>query len=125
MPPYIDTVAEDFAGRSIYSMLDLYVAFDQRQLHPNSCDLTTFNMPLGVLHLTVLPMGWTCSPAVLQGDITHILKPKIPQIAMPIANDVGTKGPKTRYELTDGTYDTGTNPPVLRSEERRVGKECW
>ena len=36
MPPYTDVVAEDFAGRSIYTMLDLYVSFDQRQLHPNS-----------------------------------------------------------------------------------------
>jgi hypothetical protein len=114
MPPYIDTVAEDFAGRSIYSTLDLYVAFDQRQLHPNSRDLTTFNTPLGALRLTVLPMGWTCSPAVLQGDITHILKLEIPRIAMPVADDVGTKGPKTRYELTDGTYETIPENPGIR-----------
>ena len=47
MPPYTDVVAEDLAGRSIYSTLDLYVSFDQRQLHPNSRDMTTFNKPLG------------------------------------------------------------------------------
>ena len=29
MPPYTDIVAEDFAGRSIYTTLDLYVSFDQ------------------------------------------------------------------------------------------------
>ena len=73
MPPYTDVVAEDFAGRSIYSTLDLYISFDQWQLHPNSQDMTTFNTPLGAFRLTVLPMGWTNSPVVLQGDITHIL----------------------------------------------------
>ena len=73
MPPYTDVVAEDFAGRLIYSTLDLYISFDQRQLHPNSRDMMTFNTPLGAFRLTVLPMGWTNSPAVLQGNIIHIL----------------------------------------------------
>ena len=93
MPPYTDVVAEDFAGRSVYSTLDLYVSFDQRQLHPNSRDLTTFNTPLGAFRLTVLPMGWTNSPAVLQGDITHILRPEIPHWTQPFADDVPIKGP--------------------------------
>ena len=97
MPPYTNVVAEDFAGRSIYSTLDLYVSCDQRQLHPNSRDMTTFNTPLGAFQLTVLPMGWTNSPAVLQGDITHILQPKIPECTQPFVDDVPIKGPKTRY----------------------------
>ena len=57
MPPYTDVVAEDFAGCSIYTTLNLYVSFDQRQLHPNSRDMTTFNTPLSAFCLTVLPMG--------------------------------------------------------------------
>lgn len=72
-PPYTDVVAEDFAGRSVCTTRDLYVSVDQRQLHPNSRDMMTLNTPLGAFHLMVLPMGWTNSPAVLQGDITHIL----------------------------------------------------
>jgi hypothetical protein len=76
MPPYIDAVAEDFAGRSIYTTLDLYVAFDQRQLHPNSRDMTTFDTPLGPQRLTVLPMGYTGSPAILHtGDKLPCTKP--------------------------------------------------
>ena len=106
MPPYTDVVAEDFAGRSIYTTLDLYVSFDQRQLHENSRDMTTFNTPLGSFRLTVLPMGWTNSPAVLQGDVTHILRPEIPHWTQPFADDVPVKGPKSRYELADGTYET-------------------
>lgn len=32
VPPDVDTLAESCAGRSIYSSLDLFVAFDQRQI---------------------------------------------------------------------------------------------
>ena len=106
MPPYTDIVAEDFAGRSIYTTLDLYVSFDQRQLHPNSRDMTTFNTPLGAFRLTVLPMGWMNSPAVLQGDVTHILRPEIPHLTQPFADDVPIKGPRTHYVLPDGSYET-------------------
>ena len=114
MPPYTDVVAEDFAGRSIYTTLDLYISFDQRQLHVNSRDMTTFNTPLGAFRLTVLPMGWTNSPAVLQGDITHILRPEIPHWTQPFADDVPIKGPKSRYELPDGSFETIPENPGIR-----------
>ena len=114
MPPYTEVVAEDFAGRSVYTTLDLYVSFDQRQLHEKSRDMTTFNTPLGSFRLTVLPMGWTNSPAVLQGDITHILRPEIPHWTQPFADDVPIKGPKTRYELSDGSFETIPGNPGIR-----------
>ena len=114
MPPYTDVVAEDFAGRSIYTTLDLYVSFDQRQLHPNSRDMTTFNTPLGAFRLTVLPMGWTNSPAVLQGDVTHVLRPEIPHWTQPFADDVPVKGPRSRYERPDGSYETIPENPGIR-----------
>ena len=115
MPPYTDVIAEDFAGCSVYSTLDLYVSFDQCQLHLNSHDLTTFNTPLGAFRLTVLPMGWTNSPAVLQGDITHILRPEIPYWTQPFVDDVPIKGPRTQYELPDGSYETmSENPGIQR-----------
>ena len=114
MPPYTDIIAEDFSGRSIYTTLDLYVSFDQQQLHENSCDMTTFNTPLGSFRLTVLPMGWTNSPAVLQGDVTHILCPKIPHWTQPFANDIPIKGPVSRYELPDGTCETIPDNPGIR-----------
>lgn len=114
LPPYTDLVAENFAGRSIYTTLDLYVSFDQRQLHPASRDMTTFNTPLGAFRLTVLPMGWTNSPAVLQGDITHILREEIPKVTEPFADDVAIRGPETRYELPDGSYETIPDNPGIR-----------
>ena len=114
MPPYTDIVAEEFASRSIYTTLDLYVSFDQRQIHERSRDMTTFNTPLGSFRLTVLPMGWTNSPAVLQGDITHILRPEIPQWTQPFIDDVPVKGPKSRYELPDGSFETIPGNPGIR-----------
>ena len=68
--------------------------------------MTTFNTPLGAFRLTVLPMGWTNSPAVLQGDVTHILRPEIPHLTQPFADDVPIKGPRTHYVLPDGSYET-------------------
>ena len=106
MPPYTDVVTEDFAGCSIYTTLNLYISFDQRQLHPNSCDMTTFNTPLGAFRLTVLPMGWTNSPAILQGNVTHILQPEILHLTQPFTDDVPIKGPRTHCVLPDGSYET-------------------
>ena len=95
MPPYTDVIAEDFAGRSIFTTLDLYVSFDQRQLHPASHDMTMFNTPLGAFCLTILPMGWMNSPTVLQGNITHILRPKILHWTQLFTDDVLIKGPES------------------------------
>jgi len=113
-PPFTEMLAEDMAGRGIYSTLDLYVAFDQRQLHERSRDMTTFSTPIGAFRLTVLPMGWTNSPAVLQGDVTHILQPEIPHTTIPFIDDVPIKGPKTRYELPNGSYETIPGNPGIR-----------
>ena len=76
--------------------------------------MTTFNTPLGSFCLTVLPMGWTNSLAVLQGDITHILRLEIPHWTQPFADDVPVKGPKSRYELPDGSYATIPENPGVR-----------
>ena len=106
-PPYTDVIAEDFAGRAIYTTLNLCVFFDQRQLHPNSCNLTTFTTLLGAQWLGIILMGWTGSPAILQGDITRILHPEIPKVTVPFMDDLRAKGPKMHYELEDGTYAQG------------------
>ena len=51
-------------------------------------------------------MGWTNSPVVLQGDITHILHPEIPDWIQPFADNVPIEGPKSQYHCPDGTYET-------------------
>jgi hypothetical protein len=105
-PPMTDAIAEAFACRAAYSAFDLYVSFDHRQLAQQSRDLTTFQSPLGALRLTVIPMGYTNSPQIMHGDVTFTLAPEIPHVTQPFVDDIPVKGPQTRYETTDGSYET-------------------
>jgi len=57
------------------------VAFDHLSLAVQSQDLTTFQTPLGLLHLTTLPMGATNSVQILQGDISIIIQEEMPEIS--------------------------------------------
>src|SRR5882762_1396258 len=52
IPPMTDAIAESFACSAAFSLFDLYVSFDQRQLALELRDLTTFQLLLGSLHLT-------------------------------------------------------------------------
>jgi hypothetical protein len=92
--PYVELFAEQCAGHTVYSMMDLFVGFDHRALAQDSRDITTFQTPLGTFHLTVLPQGWTDSPAVFQNDIAFILQEEI-DIAPNFQDDVNVLGPQT------------------------------
>ena len=80
VPPFTDQLAEQFAGPTCNSMMDLYVGYDERMLAPSSWDLTTFQTPYGTMHLTMLPMGWTNLVPIFHDDVTHILQPEIPHV---------------------------------------------
>ena len=105
--PYpTEHIAESFGARACYTTLDLFVAFDQRQLDPRSRDLTTFQSPLGAFRLTAIPMGYTNSQQIMHADITFILKDEIPDVCISYIDDVPIKGPATRFESADGSYET-------------------
>jgi hypothetical protein len=114
VPPILETYAESFGGRGCYGMFDLFVGFDQRALHEQSRDLTTFQTPLGALRLTSIPMGYTNSAQIFHGDVTFILRDEIPHVTMPYIDDVPVKGPHTRYELPNGEYETIPENPKIR-----------
>ncbi|RXW12346.1 hypothetical protein EST38_g13510 [Candolleomyces aberdarensis] len=114
VPPTVEPYAESFAGRACYSVLDLFVGFDQRELHPDSRDLTTFQSPLGTFRLTRIPMGYTNSQQVQHGDLTFILQDEIPEVTMPFVDDVPVRGPATRYELPGGGFETIPENPGIR-----------
>jgi hypothetical protein len=42
----------------------------------------------------------------MQGDINYILREEIPLFTVPFIDDVAVKGPVTRYENPDSTYET-------------------
>lgn len=66
VPPFTDQIAERFAARACGAIMDLYVGYDERKLHPDSRDLTTFQTPYGAKRLTTLPMGWSNSVSTLR-----------------------------------------------------------
>jgi Integrase zinc binding domain/RNase H-like domain found in reverse transcriptase len=105
VPPATETLAAQFAGRACGGMFDLYVGYDERMLAEGSRDLTTFQTPFGALRLVTLPMGWTNSVPIFHDDVTFILQPEIPDVTVPFIDDVPIKGPKSRYENKDGTYE--------------------
>jgi hypothetical protein len=114
VPPNMDQMAEDFAGRACYGMLDLFIAFDQRSLDRRSRDLTTFQTPLGTLRLTVIPMGYTNAAQIMHGNVTFILQDEIPTYTCPYIDDVPVKGPHSCYQLPDGSYKAIPENPGIR-----------
>jgi hypothetical protein len=114
LPPGTETLAAQFAGRACGGMFDLYVGYDERTLSEESRDLTTFQTPFGALRLVTLPMGWTNSVPIFHDDVTYILQPEIPEYTIPFIDDVPVKGPASRYEKEDGTYETIPENPGIR-----------
>ena len=114
VPPATEQLASQFAGRACGAMFDLYVGYDERTLSASSRDLTTFQTPYGALRLVTLPMGWTNSVPIFHDDVTFILQPEIPDVTVPYIDDVPVKGPKSRYQLPDGSYEMIPENPGIR-----------
>jgi len=112
--PMVEQYAESFGGRACYAMFDLFVGFDQRALATKSRDLTTFQTPLGTFRMTSIPMGYTNSVQIQQGDITFILQEEIPHITVPFIDDIPVKGPPSRYQDSQGIYETIPDNPRIR-----------
>lgn len=98
LPPSVDEFSEDFAGFPILSSIDFYSGYYQLPLHKESRDLTAFMTPFGLVRMTRLPMGWTNSVAIFVRVIGKVLWQHIPHHARPFLDDVGIKGPKSRYD---------------------------
>jgi hypothetical protein len=105
VPPFVEHLTESFVGYAIYDMMDLYSGYDQRALHVNLRDLTTFSTPLGPHRLTTLPQGHTNAAQIFQGDVASILQDKIPKHTLPFIDDIAVKSVETCYENDDGIYE--------------------
>jgi hypothetical protein len=106
VPPILDHMAEQFAGHSCSTTLDLYVGYNEILIAETSRDLTTFQTPFGALQLVTLPMGWTGLVPVFHDDVTSILQPEILHLTIPYIDDVLVKGPISRSIGEDGKYKT-------------------
>ena len=104
--PMVEQYAESFGGRACYAMFNLFIGFDQWVLDIKSRDLTTFQTPLGTFRMTLIPMGYTNSVQIQQGDITFIFQEEIPYVTVPFIDDIPVKGPPTRYIDENGNFET-------------------
>jgi hypothetical protein len=119
--PFVEHLAESFAGYAVYGMMDLYSGYDQRALHVDSRDLTTFGMPLGPHRLTMLLQGHTNAVQVFQGDVAFILQDEIPNHTSPFIDDIAVKSVEMRYEVEEGVYETIPKNPGIR---RFIWEHC-
>ncbi len=93
--PEPDDFIELYGGCQCYTMFDMFWGFNARKVDVNSRDLTAFYTPLGLLHITALPMGYTNSPAEFQNCMTFILQDEIPHVANIFIDDLPIKRPQT------------------------------
>lgn len=114
VPPILDEFVEAYAGRSVYSVLDMYWGFYARTLDPKSRDMTAFQTPLGPLRITSLPMGFTNSPAEFQACMVFILQDEMPEVAGVFIDDIPIRGPANRYLDKDGKEETLQENPGIR-----------
>jgi hypothetical protein len=102
-------------------MMDLYSGYNQRALHEDLRNLTTFGMPLGPHRFTTLPQGHANAVQVYQGDTAFILQHKIPEYTLPFVDNVPVKSVQTCYQREDGTYETIPDNPGIR---RFIWEHC-
>lgn len=114
VPPILEEFVEAYAGRSIYTVLDMYWGFHARTLDEDSRDMTAFQTPLGVLRIVSLPMGYTNSPAEFQACMMFILQEEVPDKAGVFIDDVPIKGPATKYLTTEGVEECLPQNPGIR-----------
>jgi transposase InsO family protein len=114
VPPILDEFVEAYAGRSVYSVLDMYWGFHARILDPEYRDLTAFQTPIGAFRLTSLPMGYANAPAEFQDCMMFILQDEIPHVAGVFIDDIPIKGPATKYRQWYGKPKRIPENPGIR-----------
>ena len=114
VPPILEEFVEAYAGRSVYTVLDMYWGFHARMLDVDSRDMTAFQTPLGVMQIVSLPMGYTNSPAEFQACMMFILQDEVPEKAGVFIDDIPIKGPATKYLGTDGKEECLPQNPGIR-----------
>ncbi|GBG74816.1 hypothetical protein CBR_g19328 [Chara braunii] len=90
--PHTDILAEGAAGRSIYSVCDLFSGYDEIPSDPRNRHLTAMHTPLGLVHVMVVPMGWTNGVVVFQRAMVVVLKDFIPDKVEVFFDDFPIKG---------------------------------
>ncbi|GBG69915.1 hypothetical protein CBR_g4742 [Chara braunii] len=115
--PHSDLLAEGAAGRSIYSVCNLFLRYDEVPLDPRDRHLTTMHMPLGLIQMMVVPMGWTNGVAVFQRAMVAVLKDFISDKVEVFLDDFPIKGSVNKDE-------TEVAPGVRRFVKQHLTDIC-
>lgn len=114
VPPFVDHYAEQCAGRSIYTVLDILGGYNHHIVDERDRDYSTFMGPDGKRYrICVLVQGWANSFAVFHEDVAFILQDET-GVAPNYSDDICVLGPRTRYELPDGSYEVMPDNPGVR-----------
>ncbi|GBG72215.1 hypothetical protein CBR_g11147 [Chara braunii] len=85
--PQADLLAESHAGRSIYSLIDLYSGYDQLPLDVRDRPYTAMHTPVGQLQMQVTPMGFTNAVAEAQRRMLAVAGDMFPEKCEPYIDD--------------------------------------
>lgn len=95
--PNLNEFAESFLGHAMYGLLDMFSGFDARWCGVRSRPLQAFHAPGGGRQQTTIVQGYTNSMQEFQGSTKHGIKRISPHIADNFIDDLGVKGPRSRY----------------------------
>src|SRR5215471_20236426 len=90
--------AKEFAGMTVFSMIDFFSEYDQVELNPESCDMMAFQTPMELLQQTTLSQETTNSSAQFSCITRKILEHNISHDCESYFDDVGVKDSKTKYD---------------------------
>src|SRR5437660_2150911 len=77
--PAVEEFSEEFAGYPVVSLVDLFSGYDQCTLDPASRDITVFDILLGLIRMTTLPMSYTNAVRVFDRVMQKVLHEQILQ----------------------------------------------
>ena len=104
LPPAVEEFSQEFAGYPVVSLVDLFSGNGKCTLDPASRDITAFHIPLELIRMTVLPMGYTNAMQVFDRVMLKVLQHQILRgRCQPFIDDVTSKPPsRLTYPDADG-----------------------
>ena len=114
LPPAVVEFSERFAGYPVVSSVNLFSGYHQCTLDPASRDITAFHMPLVLIRIITLPMGYTNTVKIFDRVMRKVLQHQILRgRCEPFIDNVAAKPPsQSTYPDADGKPKMSAIPGV-------------